>query len=100
MPKKLQLWQAYQALTYEDRWKPDVNTAWAEYKAAWEAEHPDEKPPKTRFQIMVDFIKEKFAAETEEMKNRCEEYRTTQQLEKGSPDPATADSTRNTDFQA
>ena len=101
VPRKLQPWQAYHALTYESRWKSSVNTAWAEYKDAWVAEHPgDEKPPKTRFQIMVDFIKEKFTAETQEMKDRCEEYRNTQQLEKASPDPATPESTRNADFQA
>ena len=100
MPRKLQPWQAYHALTYESRWKPDVNTTWAEYKAAWAAEHKDEKPPKTRFQVMVDFMKEKFAAETEEMKNRCEEYRTARQVEQGTPDPATPESTRNADFQA
>ena len=85
---------------YESHWKSSVNTAWAEYKDKWAAEHPgDEKPPKMRFQIMVDFIKEKFVAETEEMKDHCKEYQNTQQLEKASPDPATPESTRNTDFQ-
>ena len=49
---------------------------------------------------MVDFIKEKFAEETDEMKDRCEEYRTARQLEKGTPDPATPESTRNSEFQA
>ena len=75
--------------------------AWAKYKAeaTWVAEHKDEKPPKTRFQVMVDFMKEKFAAETEEMKNCCEEYQTVWQVEQGTPDPVTPESTRNTDFQ-
>ena len=100
MPKKLQPWQAYHALTYESRWKADVNTAWAEYKTTWTAEHSDKKPEKTRFEIMVDFMKEKFAAETEEMKNRCEEYRTARHVEQGTPGPATSESTRNADFQA
>jgi len=46
---------------------------WKQYKEEWESEHPNEKPPKTRFEIMNEFMKEKFAAETEEMKSRCEE---------------------------
>ena len=48
----------------------------------------------------VTVIKEKFVAETEEMKDHCEEYWNTQQLEKASPDPATPESTRNANFQA
>ena len=57
IPRKLQPWQAYHALTYESHWKSSVNTAWAEYKDKWAAEHPgDKKPPKMHFQIMVDFI--------------------------------------------
>ena len=99
--RKLQPWQAYHALTYESRWKSSVNTAWIEYKEAWAAEHPnDKKPPKNRFQIMVDFMKEKFTKETDEMKVRCEEYRTTRQLEMATPDPEKPDSSRNAEFQA
>jgi len=97
-PKKLQLWQAYHALTYESRWKPDVDTAWSEYKDAWEAEHPNEKPPKNRFQIMIEFMKQKFETEPEDMKIRCEEYRATRQLE-ASPDPDKSDSAINAEFQ-
>ena len=101
IPRKLQPWQAYHALTYESRWKSSVNTAWNDYKEAWAAEHPDDKkPPKNRFQIMVDFMKDKFTTETEEMKQRCEEYRMARQLEKASPSPATPESTRNAEFQA
>jgi hypothetical protein len=69
-PKKLQPWQAYHALTYESRWKDDVCTAWSDYKKEWVAEHPNETPPKTRFQIMIEFMKEKFEKETEDMKTR------------------------------
>jgi hypothetical protein len=91
-PKKLQLWQAYQALTYESKWKPDVDMAWSEYKNAWTSKHPDEKPPKNRFQIMIEFMKQKFEMESEDMKIRCEEYRE-HQLEDNS------DSTKNAEFQ-
>ena len=74
-PKMLQGWQAYQALTYETKWKAHVDTAWKEYKLAWESENPDEKAPKKRFQIMIEFMKEKYAEETTEMKDRCKAYR-------------------------
>jgi hypothetical protein len=73
-PRKLQPWQAYHALTYESRWKPHVNQAWIDYKKAWEDEHPDRKPEKTRFQIMVEFVKAKFEEEDEEMKIKCNDY--------------------------
>ena len=95
----LQPWQAYHALTYETRWKSDVNTVWSNYKSNWAAENPKEKPPKNRFQIMIEFMKEKFEAETEEMKTRCEEYRVARQHEAESPDPVKSDSARNIAFQ-
>ena len=49
---------------------------------------------------MVDFMKDKFTTETEEMKQRCEEYWMTHQLEKVSLSLATPKSTRNAEFQA
>ena len=92
----LQDWQAYQALTYEQQWKPHVDEAWATYKTEWEAEHPNEKPPKKRIQIMVEFMKEKYKNETVEMKARCEEYR---QARKDSPVPSQSGAARNLEFQ-
>jgi hypothetical protein len=97
--RKLHLWQAYQALTYESRWKPDVDAAWSDYKNEWMAEHPNEKPQKNRFQIMIEFMKEKFEGETEEMKRQCEEYREARHRDTGSPDPVKFDSVKNTEFQ-
>jgi hypothetical protein len=73
----LQAWQAYQLLTYKSQWKPCVDEKWERYKKDWVSEHPNEKPPKTRFTVMIEFIKEKFANETDDMKARCEEYRKT-----------------------
>ena len=70
--------------------------AWDKYKKAWMAEHPDEKLPKTRFQIMVEFMKEKFEMETETMKSRCEEYRETRLLE---AEARKSESDVNTEFQ-
>jgi len=61
LPRKLQPWQAYHVLTYHSQWKLHVDAAWA-------LEHPDEKPEKGRFQIMVEFMKAKFGEETDEMK--------------------------------
>lgn len=93
-PRKLQLWQAYHALTYHSQWKPHVDAAWTEYLKAWALEHPDEKPEKTRFQVMVEFMKAKFDEEADEMKARCEEYRKSEKREE------LAQSTVNTKYQA
>jgi hypothetical protein len=94
-PRVLQAWQAYQALTYESQWKPLVSEEWDKYKNQWSKEHPNEKPPKTRFTIMVEFIKDKFANETEEMKARCEELRKTLKEES----PVDEESAANIEFQ-
>jgi hypothetical protein len=82
-PKMLQGWQAYHALTYESLWKPEIDKNWAEYKSRWESEHPDEKPEKTRFQIMNEFMKEKFAQATPEILQQVEDYR--QKVKEESP---------------
>ena len=74
-PKVLQGWQAYQALTYQREWKPDGDKAWEEYKTQWGSKHPDEKLEKTRFQIMIDFMKEKFAQAMPEILKQVEDYR-------------------------
>ena len=73
-PKMLQSWQAYHALTYQTKWKSFVQERWSAYQTEWASEHPDEKPPKGRFQIMVEFMKEKYVGESPEMKAKCEEY--------------------------
>lgn len=99
-PRKLQPWQAYHALTYHSHWKPHVDAAWAEYTKAWALEHPDEKPGKGRFQIMVEFMKTKFNEETDEMKARCEEYRNPEKREELNPKPGKSQSTINTNYQA
>lgn len=93
----LQDWQAYQALTYEKKWKPHIDKEWEKYKTEWEVEHPNEKPPKRRIQIMTEFIKEKYKNETDEMKERCEEFR---QARKESPVPNTSIADRNLHFQS
>ena len=74
-PKMLQDWQVYHLLTYETVWKPYVDKEWETYKVEWEVEYPKEKPPKSQFQIMNEFIKEKYNNETDEMKEKCEDYR-------------------------
>ena len=79
--KLLQDWQAYQALTYESKWKPHINKEWERYKREWASEHPNENLPKKRFTIMVEFMKENFKNESEEMKQRCEDYRKSRKSE-------------------
>ena len=76
-----------------------MNAAWSEYKTKWTAEHPNEKLPKSRFQIMIEFMKKKFEAETEELKKQCEDYQEARQHDAGSPDPAKSDSAKNAEFQ-
>ena len=83
--KNLQGWQAYHALTYESQWKADVDKVWAEYKTKWETEHPDQKIQKTRFEIMNDFMKEKYAQATPEILKQVEDYR--QKVKEESPVP-------------
>lgn len=97
-PKMLQDWQAYHALTYETQWKPHIDEEWTRYKNEWELQNSTEKPPKNRFMIMVDFIKEKFKNETEEMKLRCEEYRQARKSE--SPAPNNPQVEKNLQFQS
>lgn len=64
----------------------------------WESENPSEKPPKNRFTIMVEFMKEKFENETEEMKLQCEEYRQVRKSE--SPVPNDSRVPQNLQFQS
>jgi hypothetical protein len=97
-PRKLQPWQAYHALTYESRWKPHVDQAWIDYKKAWEDEHPDRKPEKKRFQIMVEFMKAKFEDEDEETKKKCNDYRKSEGGD-ASLEPVESASTVNHEFQ-
>ena len=97
-PKMLQDWQAYHALTYETQWKPQIDEEWTRYKNEWELQNSTEKPPKNRFMIMVDFIKENFKNETKEMKLRCEEYRQARKLE--SPAPNNPQVEKNLQFQS
>ena len=97
-PRSLQDWQAYQALTYESKWKVIVDKEWKRYQAEWELEHPKETPPKKRFTFMVEFMKEKYKNETEEMKQKCEEYRKARKSE--SPVPGDYDTSRNLEYQS
>jgi len=96
-PKLLQGWQAYHAMTYES-WKPEIDKTWAEYKIQWEAEHPDEKPEKTRFQIMNDFMKEKYAQATPEVLKQVEDYR--KKVKDESPVPNGGDKETNLAIQS
>jgi hypothetical protein len=71
-----------------------------EYTKAWGLEHPDQKPEKGRFQIMVEFMKAKFNEETDEMKAQCEEYRKPENREELSLKPAKSRVSINTEYQA
>jgi hypothetical protein len=72
-----------------------VDKEWDKYKKEWALEHPNKKPPKARFTIMIEFIKEKFTNETDEMKARCEELQKTLKDE----GPVDEESATNVEFQ-
>ena len=84
---------------YESRWKPHVDTAWTEYQKAWKSEHLNVKPEKSRFQIMVEFMKAKFQEEDDEMKNLHEKYWKPETREEVSPAPVKSVSAINTGYQ-
>ena len=96
-PKLPQEWQAYHALTYESQWKPEIDKTWAEYKIQWKSEHPNEKPEKTRFEIMNNFMRKKFAEATPEMLKQVEDYR--KKIKEESPVP-NGDEETNLAFQS
>lgn len=89
-------WQAYHALTYENMWKTEIDKEWTEYKNKWEFDHPGEDPPKGRFAIMNEFMREKYNTASDEMKERCEQYR--KSLKEESPGEGDSPQTRNRKF--
>jgi hypothetical protein len=82
-------------LTYESRWKPEVDKAWGDYVAKWNTEHPDEKTEKKRLVFLMEFMKEKLAAETDEMKKRVEDHRLSIKEE-----PVDSDNDKNMQIQS
>jgi hypothetical protein len=70
-----QPWQAYHNLTYETKWKAEIDEKWQVFRTSWQNENPGQPLIKTRFEFMNAFIKEKFETETPEMKAQVEEHR-------------------------
>lgn len=97
-PKVLQSWQAYKELTYESKWKPVVDEACDDYVTTWEKEHPDEKPEKKCLVFLMEFMKEKLAGETDEMKKHVEEHRLSVKDETSGP--ADLDNEKNLQIQS
>ena len=91
----MQAWQAYQALTYESQWKEDFVQAWGDYLAVWNTENPDVKPGKKRLVYLMEFMKGKLAAETDEMKAKVEVYRLSEKEES----PTSFDSNREKNLE-
>ena len=71
----LQPCQAYHTLTYESQWKAEIDREWDALNVAWTKEHPGIPLKKTQFEFMNSFIREKYEAESPEMKQRVEEFR-------------------------
>ena len=60
-------------MTYETRWKDEIDRKWKENLEEWKKENRGQKMTTTRFQFMNNFMKEKY--ETPEMKRKVEEFR-------------------------
>jgi hypothetical protein len=83
--------------TVESQWKEDFNQAWGDYLATWNTENPDVKPGKTCLVYLMEFMKGKLAAETDEMKAKVEEYRLSEKEE--SPAPFDSNHEKNLEIQ-
>jgi hypothetical protein len=71
----LQPWQTYYALTYESKWKADVDHRFKEFTAGWIKNNPGQPLNKMRFKFRNAFMREKYEAETTEMKGQVEKFR-------------------------
>jgi Mg2+ and Co2+ transporter CorA len=76
-PKMLQKWQAYSQYrqTYDKEWKTTIEKVWTDYKSQWDRENPSVTPPKKRFDITNEFIREAFNNETAERVQEVDKYR-------------------------
>ena len=70
-----QPWQAYHNLTYESKWKAEIDRCWNEYTIKWKGENPGQALRKTRFEFTNAFIKDKYKAETLKVKAEVEKHR-------------------------
>lgn len=98
-PQKLQPWQAYQALTYKSKWKPHINKAWSNYKKKWQDKHSNLPIDKTRFELINEFLREKFELEMDKMKKPCEKYWKPETRHKVSPVPVKLELAANAEYQ-
>jgi uncharacterized protein (DUF1330 family) len=87
----------YHALTYESQCKEGIEKAWGEYLAKWNTANPDEKPEKARLIFLMEFMKERLAEESDEMKEKVEEYHLS--VKEESPSPVETDHDRNVRMQ-
>ena len=92
--RMLHSWQAYQALTYETKWKDAVEEGWKQFQAQSDAE---QQKKMTRLIYLMEFMKKKLAEETDEMKSEVENYR--RNFKEATPIPSNDDQARNLEFQ-
>jgi len=72
--KLLQVYEVYHRLTYESKWKLDINTGWKTYQANWKAENPGRNFNITRLEYMNNFIRDKYKNKTPKMKAEAEKH--------------------------
>lgn len=74
--RKMQAWQAYQAMTYESQWKAVIEVEWKAYCSEWaQSQHAEGEKAETLFNFRNKFMREKYNNETEEVKQQVEEFR-------------------------
>lgn len=97
----LQKWQAYSQYrqTYDKTWKATIEKAWTDYKSQWDCENPGVAPPKKRFDVMNEFIRETFNNETAERVQEVDEYRKKIKVE-GAAERLVSDEQQNAIYQA
>ena len=74
-PEVLHEWQVYYQLTYESQWKVIIEKEWETYKAKLIGENPKVNLRTAHFNFANAFIREKYQAETEEVKDEVRKHR-------------------------
>ena len=68
-------WQVYYRMTYESQWKAVIEKEWETYKEKLTGENPEVNLRTARFNFGNEFIREKYQAETEEVKAEVKKRR-------------------------
>jgi hypothetical protein len=84
-------WQVYYQMTYESKWKTVIEQEWEMYKSKLTAKNADTVLKQERFQFANTFIREKYKAETQEVKDEVKKRQLGEKKEGEQPGEATTD---------